>query len=349
MRYLIYGAYGYTGTLIAERALEQGHVPLLAGRDEGRLRALARSLDLEARAVALDEPGRLRDVLDTVPAVLHCAGPFSATSAPMVAACLDTGTHYLDITGEIPVFQALQDWEAEAAEAGVTLLPGVGFDVVPTDTLAASLAEQGPSATSLEIAFVGAGSVSKGTLKTAVEQLGEGGRVRREGRVVEVPPGWTSRTVPFADRPRTVVSIPWGDVVTAGHSTGIPNVTVYTVLPAPLRRLLPLVRPLQGLLGWPPVLALLKWAVDRWAPDPTPADREQGWTRVWVAARSGDGTRRTAHLRGPEAYTLTARTAVAAVERIVEDPPDPGFHTPSTALGGSFACEIEGVEVDVEA
>jgi saccharopine dehydrogenase (NAD+, L-lysine-forming) len=349
MRYLIYGAYGYTGTLIAERAVEQGHEPLLAGRDEGRLRALARSLDREARAVALDQPGRLRAVLDAVPAVLHCAGPFSATSAPMVAACLDTGTHYLDITGEIPVFQALQGHNASAEEAGVVLLPGVGFDVVPTDCLAASLAERGASATSLEIAFVGAGPVSKGTLKTAVEQLGDGGRVRREGRVVAVPPGWASRRVPFRDRTRTVVSIPWGDVVTAGHSTGIPNVTVYTVLPDLVRRLLPLAAPLQGVFSWSPVQTLLKRAVDRWGPEPTAADRARGWTRVWAAVRTEDGARRTAHLHGPEAYTLTARAAVGAVERVVDAPPDPGFQTPSTALGASFVSDLDGVEVEFDA
>jgi len=349
MRYLIYGAYGYTGTLIAERAVEQGHDPILAGRDESRLRSLARALDREACVVSLDEPGRLRDVLDTVPSVLHCAGPFSRTSAPMVAACLDTGTHYLDITGEIPVLRALRARSVEAEEAGVVLLPGVGFDVVPTDTLAASLAEQMPSATSLEIAFVGAGPVSKGTLKTAVEQLGEGGRVRREGRMVTVPPGWTSRRVPFRDRTRRGVSIPWGDVVTAGHSTGIPNVTVYTVLPDLVRRLLPLAAPLQGFFSWSPVQALLKRAVDRWGPDPTPADRDHGWTRVWAAVRDDDGARHTGHLYGPEAYTLTARTAVAAVERLGAMGPDPGFHTPSTALGSSFISGIEEVEVDVDA
>jgi len=346
MRYLIYGAYGYTGSLIAERALGRGHEPVLAGRDPGRLRRLSRSLGLADRVVALDEPGRLREVLETVPAVLHCAGPFSTTSAPMVAACLDTGTHYLDITGEIPVVQALQDQNFEAEKAGVVLLPGVGFDVVPTDNLAASLAGQVPSATSLEIAFVGAGPVSKGTLKTAVEQLGDGGRVRRDGRVVAVPPGWTSRRVPFRDRPRTVVSIPWGDVVTAGHSTDIPNVTVYTVLPDLVRHLLPLAAPLEDLFSGSSVQTLLKRAVDRWGPEPTTADRARGWTRVWATVRADDGTRRSAHLHGPEAYTLTARAAAAAVERVVQESPDPGFQTPSTALGASFVSNLDGVTVD---
>lgn len=348
MTYLIYGAYGYTGTLVAERAVERGHEPILAGRDEPALQRLARRLDVEARAVSLDEPERLRSVMADVPAVLHCAGPFAHTSAPMVAACLDTGTHYLDVTGEIPVLQALMGRDAAAAERDVLLLPAVGFDVVPTDCLARMLAEQMPSATSLEIAFVGAGGVSQGTLKTAVEQMGEGGRVRRAGRVVSVPPGWTSRRVPFVDRSRTVVSIPWGDLVTAGRSTGIPNVTVYTALPAWARRLLPFTRYLQGLLGAPRVQALLKRAVERWAPTPTAADRERGYTRVWASVRNDHGERRVARLRGPEAYAFTARTAVAAAAQVVEGPPAVGAHTPATALGASFVSGIEGVAVETD-
>ncbi|MFB6249760.1 MAG: trans-acting enoyl reductase family protein [Salinibacter sp.] len=348
MSYLIYGAYGYTGTLIAERAVAQGHEPILAGRDAQTLRPCARRLNLESRVVSLSDRERLRGVLGEVPAVVHCAGPFAHTSAPMVAACLDTGTHYLDVTGEIPVLQALMARDAEATRKEVLLLPAVGFDVVPTDCLARLLAEQMPSATSLEIAFVGQGGVSTGTLKTAVEQMGEGGRVRRGGRVVPVPSGWTSRRVSFGDRPRTVVSIPWGDVVTAGRSTGIPNVTVYTALPGWARRLLPYTRYVQGLLEWPPLQALLKRAVERWGPTPTAADRERGSTRVWASVRNDRGERREARLRGPEAYVFTARTAVAAAARVVDGPPAVGTQTPATALGPSFVSGIEGVEVEAD-
>jgi saccharopine dehydrogenase (NAD+, L-lysine-forming) len=280
--------------------------------------------------------------------VIHCAGPFAHTSAPVAAACLDTGTHYLDVTGEIPVLRALMARDAEATEKDVLLLPAVGFDVVPTDCLARRLAEAMPSATSLEIAFVGQGGVSQGTLKTAVEQMGEGGRVRRAGELVPVPPGWTSRQVTFGDRPRTVVSIPWGDVVTAGRSTGIPNVTVYTALPGWARRLLPYTRHVQGLLGWAPLQSLLKRAVERWAAPPTAADRERGYTQVWASVRNDQGERRTVRLRGPEAYAFTARTAVAAAARVVEGPPAVGSHTPSTALGASFVDGIEGVSVEPE-
>lgn len=344
MSYLIYGAYGYTGTLIARHAVREGHQPVLAGRDEATLRALASSLDLDAEVVGLDESTRLRAVLQEVSAVLHCAGPFVHTSRPMIEACLDTGTHYLDLTGEIPVLQALAARDEEATQRDVVVLPAVGFDVVPTDCLARALSEELPSATLLEIAFAGMGRVSKGTLKTAVQQLGSGGKVRRNGAVTTVPPGWTTRTVDFGDRSRRVMSIPWGDVVTAGHSTGIPNVTVYAALPPVAQTLLRLSRYVQGLLAWPPLQTLLTRAVDRWGANPTDEDRRRGTMAVWASIRTGAGERRTVRLRGPDAYTLTARTAVEAVRRVVNDPPEPGYHTPSTAFGVSFVREIDGVE-----
>ncbi len=343
MSYLLYGAYGYTGRLIARRAVEQGHQPILSGRNPEALRPLADELGLPHRPVDLSEDGRLRAVLDEVDAVLHCAGPFADTAAPMVAACLDTGTHYLDITGELDVFSALARRDREAKAAGVVLLPGVGFDVVPTDCMAAALHERMPSATTLEIAFMSTGGWSTGTVKTAVGQLGKGGLVRRDGRLVSVPSGWTSRTVDFGDHPRTVVSIPWGDLVTAAHSTGIPNITTYTYLPPLGRRLLRASRHVQPLFGAAPVQALLRRLVGWLEAGPSPEARRQGHSVVWASVRNPDGDRHSARLQGPEAYTLTARTAVAAVGHVLDGGAAPGYQTPATAFGSSFILDIEGV------
>ena len=344
MSYLLYGAYGYTGRLIARRAIEQGHRPILSGRSLDALRPMAEELGLPHRAVGLGETNRLREVLEDVDAVLHCAGPFVNTAAPMVAACLETGTHYLDITGELEVFRALARRSREAKDAGIVLLPGVGFDVVPTDCMAAALHERMPSATSLEVAFMSTGGWSAGTLKTAVGQLGEGGLVRRDGRLVSVPPGWTTRTVDFGDHPRTVISIPWGDLVTAGHSTGIPNITTYTYLPRLGRRLLRASRHVQPILGSAPVQSVLRRLVSWLEPGPSPEARREGRSVVWASVRDPEGRRQSARLTGPEAYTLTARTAVAAVEQVMGDGATPGYQTPSTAFGSSFVLDIEGVE-----
>lgn len=344
MSYLIYGAYGYTGTLIAEEAVAHGHEPLLAGRDASRLNALASRLGLEARAVGLHDSMQLRDTLSEVSAVVHAAGPFVHTAPPMVEACLETRTHYLDVTGELPVLEAIMERDDEAASRDVLLLPAVGVDVVPTDCLARSLSEEMPDAETLEIALGATGGVSKGTLKTAIEQMGNGGRVRRNGAVRTVPSGWTSRTVDFGNRSRRVISFPGGDVVTAGRSTGIPNITVYLDAPLLLQRVIRLSRYVQGLLRWKPLQRLLQRAVERWVPNPSGAARRQGQTRVWASVRNAEDERRTAELRGPHPYTLTARTAVEATAEVVAGPPAVGAHTPSTALGADFVETIDGVE-----
>src|SRR6266550_6648973 len=148
MAWMIYGANGYTGQLIAELANNHGEKPILAGRNAAKVRALAEKLGLPWRAFALDRPD-LRDI----ELVLHCAGPFSATSRPMVDACLLARAHYLDITGEIDVFESVLGRDEEARQRGIVLLPGAGFDVVPSDCLAALLKQRLPSATKLELAF----------------------------------------------------------------------------------------------------------------------------------------------------------------------------------------------------
>src|SRR5438045_96693 len=116
--FLIYGANGYTGELIAREAVRRGLKPVIAGRNADKLAPLAKELGLQSRAFPLDKPR-----LDGIDAVLHCAGPFVHTSAPMVRACLDAGVHYLDITGEIAVFEAIMSMNDAAIHAGVTLIP----------------------------------------------------------------------------------------------------------------------------------------------------------------------------------------------------------------------------------
>ena len=344
MSILLYGAYGYTGRLIAQEAEDRGLEPVLAGRDAAKLDALGNALNFSTRVTSLSEPDRLRRKLEDVPAVLHCAGPFVQTAPPMVEACLDTGTHYLDLTGEMDVFRRLAGRSEEAEAAGIMLLPGIGFDVVPTDCLANFVASRAAGATTLEIAIYARGTVSQGTLKTLIEQMGEGGLVRREGELRKVPPGWTSRTVDLGDRQRRVLSIPEGSVVTSGHSTDVPNVTTYLALPPLVQSLLRASRHVQGLLTWPPVKRLLKRLVELQGKGPTAEQRRQGRTEVWASARRAGEGPVTARLRGPEAYTFTARAAVNAMERVLDGTAPPGYQTPSTAFGADFALDVEGTE-----
>mgnify|MGYP002780651107 CR=1 FL=1 len=342
--FLLYGATGYTGRLLAAHARERGLRPVLAGRDARAVPALAAELGLPHRVVRLDDAAALDAALAAVPVVLHAAGPFAHTSAPMAAACLRPGTHYLDVTGEIAVFEALAARGAEAGARGVMLLPGVGFDVVPSDCLAAHLKRRLPTATRLALAFVGlGGGVSRGTALTAVENLHRGGAVRRAGHITPVPAAWKTRAVDFGRGPRTVTTIPWGDVSTAYHSTGIPDVEVYTRLPDGLRRLMRLARPIAPLLGTAPVQRFLKSRIRRGPAGPGAEQRARGESRLWGEATDAEGRRAVSRLRTPEGYTLTARTAVAVVERVLAGAAPPGFQTPSLAYGADFILEFEGV------
>jgi short subunit dehydrogenase-like uncharacterized protein len=196
---LIYGAPGYTGRLIVARARAAGLRPILAGRDAAAVHTLAAAHRLEARIATLDAPATLDALLRGVTVVLHCAGPFSRTSAPMVAACLRTGVHYLDITGELQVFEAVAAQHDAAKRAGVMLMPGTGFDVVPSDCLAAHLHRRLPTATALALGFRALGGVSRGTALTMVEGLGRPGWIRQGGVLTPVPPGFHARTIDFGD------------------------------------------------------------------------------------------------------------------------------------------------------
>lgn len=341
---LLYGSYGYTGRLIACHAVESGLSPVLAGRDADAVRKQAAELGLEARPVGLDDPAGLDRALQGMDVVVHCAGPFARTSRPMADACLRTGTHYLDITGELGVFEALAARDAQAKGVGVMLLPGVGFDVVPSDCLAAHLKRRLPTATRLALAFEGlGGGVSRGTATTAVENLGSGGAVRRNGRIVPVPAAWMTREVDFGSGPKTVTTIPWGDVSTAYHSTGIPDVEVYTRIPRPMRRMMRASRYLGWLLGSGPVQGVLKRAVDRRPAGPDEESRRRGESRLWGEVEDDRGGRAVSRLRTPEGYTLTALTAVAAARRVLAGDVEPGFRTPSLAWGPDFVLEIPGV------
>jgi len=341
--YLIYGANGYTGELIAREAVRRGQHPVLAGRNREAVRSLGSELRLEHRVFVLDDSRAVDEGLKGMTAVLHCAGPFVHTFRPMADACLRAKTHYLDVTGEIDVYEPLAARDAEARAAGVMLLPGVGFDVVPSDCLAAHLKQRLPGATHLFLAFHSVGGLSRGTATTMVENLHRGGLVRRDGMLTAVPAGWRTRRVDFGRGPRTVVSIPWGDVSMAYHSTGIPNIEDYTTATGPLLLAMKTSRLLRPLLANSAVQSFLKRRVRSGAPGPNAEQRARGRTVFWGEVTDEAGGRAASRLYGPEGYTLTTLTALAAVEKVLSGAAPPGFQTPAKAYGPDFVLGVEGV------
>ena len=343
MPFLLYGAYGYTGRLIAELAVSRGVRPVVAGRDAAKLAAVADATGLDAVVVSLTDADALDRALAAHPLVLHAAGPFSRTSAPMVEACLRTGTHYLDVTGEIAVFEALAARDAEATAADIIVLPGVGFDVVPTDCLAAHLKARLPTATALKLAIRALSSASHGTAQTAVENLGRGGAMRRDGRIVRVPAAHDTVEATFPDgKTRRCVAIPWGDVSTAYHSTGIPTITTYAAFPDSTVTVMKASRVLGPVLQSGPVQALLRGLVARRVSGPSAADRQRGASYVWGEASDAAGGRAVSTWAGPEGYAFTADAALRSALAVLDGRGGTGFQTPSTAFGADFALEMDG-------
>ncbi|NTU75607.1 MAG: NAD(P)H-binding protein, partial [Anaerolineaceae bacterium] len=228
--FLLYGSNGFVGDAIARLAVQQGLQPILAGRNAERVAAQAAELNLPYRVFSLDDPAAIDNALNDVPVVLHCAGPYRHTSRPMADACIRTGVHYLDLTGEIPVLSALAARDTEARIRSVMLLPAVGFDVVPTDCLAAHLKQRLPSATHLAIAFHthGPAGLPPGTANTMLETIPLGFKLRRAGKLVNAPREGKTRLADFGSGPVTVTRLPWGDAFTAFHSTGIPDIVDYS-------------------------------------------------------------------------------------------------------------------------
>ncbi|MFC3477628.1 saccharopine dehydrogenase family protein [Halobacterium litoreum] len=341
MTLLVYGAYGYTGELVAEEAIERGLDPVLGGRNATKLDRVGARLDCETRTFRVADAAR---ELDDVDVVLNCAGPFVETAEPFADACIDAGADYLDVTGEIPVFESLARRDGDATEAGVAVLPGVGFDVVPTDCLAAHLAGRLPDATHLSLGFEPHGGLSPGTAATVLGQLGDGGAIRRDGRLVSVPPGHRQRRIDFGNGERSAVTIPWGDVSTAYRSTGIPNVDAYVPMPKNARRAMRAARYLGPVLSADPVSDALQSLARRFVSGPDEAERDAGRAYVWGEVRNEEtGESAVSRLVTPETYALTVDAATTAAERALDGDAPPGYQTPSTAYGADFVLELDDV------
>jgi short subunit dehydrogenase-like uncharacterized protein len=341
--WLLYGANGYTGELVARLASARGHRPVLGGRRADEVCVLAEELQLERRLFVLDDAARVDDALAGMSLVLHCAGPFSRTARPMAEACLRTRTHYLDTTGEVGVFEELATRDAEARAARVMLLPGCGFEVVPSDCLAVHLKGRLPGARRLALAYAADGGVSRGTATTAIEGLGRGGLVRRAGVLTPVPSAWKTRRIDFGDGPRAAITLPLGDLVTAWHSTGIPDIEVYFAAPAGLRALAVATRYAGSLLGSEVVRRRLTARARAGARGPSEEERRRGRGFVWGEVEDAEGRRATSRLALPDGYTFTAHAALAAVERALAGKAPAGFQTPGKVHGPDFVLDLAGV------
>lgn len=342
--FLLYGANGYTGKLIAALAKEYGLQPILAGRRKEALQPMATELNTTYHVVDLNDTAALETILKEVPLVLHAAGPFNKTARQMIDACLKTNTHYIDITGEIVVYEMAKKYNDAALKAGIMLMPGAGFDVVPTDCIALLLKNKLPNATELKLAFASiGGGLSHGTALTMAEGMGEKSAERKDGKIVKVPLGHKGMWVDFGLKKLFVMSIPWGDISTAYTTTGIPNIVTYTGTSPKTFKLLKFQFLYNWLLRTNFMRNKAKKKISNKAAGPSDEKRAKSKGLVWGEVKNANGQSAQARLIGPDGYTLTAHSSLIIAKKILDQNFKPGYQTPAGCYGADLILEVPGV------
>ena len=340
--WMIYGANGYTGRLIAAEAAKRGQKPILAGRNEQQIIELAEKLELPFQIFDLDQPYKIKTELEKVGLVLNCAGPFIRTSKALRTACLNSGTHYLDITGEMNILQESYDCHEQAVEQGVVIISGVGFDVVPTDVIAKKLKDQLPSATHLEMAFAGDSGVSPGTAKTMLLEMSELGKIRKDNQLVQVPLAYQCKTFSFSDMDRFCMSIPWGDLVTAYENTKIPNITIYTAVAKKQAKTMKRMNHIAWIFKSKLLQRFLAWMIEKKVAGPDQQCRDAGFIKLYGRAWNEDEAVEI-KMDAPEGYTYTVLASLMFVESLLAHQIMPGAYTPTQALSIERIIMMDGV------
>ena len=342
---LIYGATGHSGRLLARQACALGLRPILCGRSRSAVEALGAELGLEHRTTSVSDRDALDSALSGVRVVLNAAGPFSKTAEPILDTCIQRGVHYLDITGELAVVERLARRHGAARDRDLMVMPCVGFDVVPTDCLAAHVAGRIRRARHLFIAVTNLQMMTRGTAKTMLEAA-EHGVVLRDGSIERVPLGSISRDFDFGDGPRAAMGVSLADTVTAYYTTGVPNVETYAEATPLLRGMLTSSAAFSWLTRTAPAQACLHALIDALPVSPIAGDfraNGSGGQTIVAEADDGRGNRARARLRTPEAYAFTAVTGATIAAAVLNGDLEPGFQTPARVYGSDFVLTLPGV------
>jgi short subunit dehydrogenase-like uncharacterized protein len=355
----VYGATGYTGRLVAAELAEAKANLILSGRNRRKLDALAAEIGGEARAreAALDDPAALRALLGDCAAVIDCAGPFVQLGEPVLAAAVETGTHYLDTTGEQSYLRmAFERYGPAAARAGVAVIPAMGFDYVPGDMIAALTAEGMGELDELRLHYCWHEfTPSQGTARSTLEILGGNDVEWTDGRLV---PGTGSLSrgsydFPPPGRRQRMIRYPAGEQITVPRHIETRRVRA-TINAASFsnERLAPLfvaiARP-AGLAMRTPLKRLANAVISRLPDGPTHAQRERmRWMIVCEAVRGE--IERMGVISGRDVYGLTAATiasgAMIAAGRGFEAS---GALAPSQAFDPkSFLGDLDGFDLHWE-
>jgi len=251
--------------------------------------------------------------------------------------CLSSGTNYIDLTGEIKVFEAAWERNEKAKEKGIVILPGAGFDVIPTDCVAKKLKDKMPDATYLKLAIATKGSkISRGTLLTSISQFGEKAFIRQKGEMVPIELGSKSMKINFGEFTSNTVAIQWGDVFNAYYSTGIPNIEIYFAMPGALIKLLKSSRLFNKIISSKSIKQILRKYVSSNLNGPNEKQRNKSRTYIWGQVENKKGDKIEELFEFPDGYNLTIKGVAEIVTRLLKKEIPAGTQTPSLAFGSNF-------------
>lgn len=324
---MIYGATGYTGRMAALQAQKLGLAPVLAGRKEQALAALASELGLEHRVFALEDEALVRHALEGVDVLLNCAGPFSHTASPLIAACLQVRTHYLDIAAELDSYLLSEQNNQDAIGAGVMLLPGCGGSVAMLGSLAARAVEVVSAPVALRIALHVSGAMSRGSATSASQNMTAQCLMRKDDKLTSRDPS-DLRSFNFGSYEASCFPVTLPDLITIAQQTGIGDIETYvhvsgTAFP-------------DGDLSELPA-----------GPDAKAREANRYQAAVEVVAKDGTTTR--AFLDTVNGYTFTPLAAVEAARRVLAGQVRTGFQTPVGLFGSGFAETIADTRITAPA
>lgn len=340
-KFLLYGCTGYSGKLIAQECRRQGLEPVLAGRSHDKVKTIAEQSGCQYRVFDLEQPELVKESIKDCFLVFNAAGPFTQTCMPLLKACLQQGVHNLSLVGEIPLLESLYGYDSQAKKAGITLAVGLGYDVIPTDCLANVLKQELPDASHLSITMQGASDMSPGSTKEMIEQLGEQPFwQRKNGQLIQGKS--QTRAIDIGLGETFTMSIAWGDIASAYHSTAIPNIEVYAALSRGEWLVMQMISAFKPVIRIKRIQGYINRLIDRFVAGPDTETLEQTPVYFLAEARNAQGKTVRAKLKTASGYKLTYLGAVYAIKHVLENPVRTGYQTPAQLMGSRSIEKLPG-------
>jgi short subunit dehydrogenase-like uncharacterized protein len=312
----VYGATGYTGRLVTAELASLGADLVISGRNRRRLDALAWETkgEVAVKEATLDDPVSLRSLLGRCAVVVDCAGPFVRYGEPVLAAAVETRTHYLDTTGEQPYMKlAFERYGSRASEAKVAVIPAMGFDYVPGDMLASLTAAGMDEVDELSVNYCWRGfTPSQGTARTTLEIMRDPGVEWRNMAWQKARGGASRGTFEFPAPIGTqrMIRYPAGEQITAPRHVPARNVRTTINAGAFSSDLLArafgtIMTPLGVAMRSAAVRRAAGALISRLPEGPSPEQRERMRWMIVCEAKRGE-IKRKGVISGKDVYGLTA-------------------------------------------